>query len=256
MADMATRNGNDLTDWARRPGWTSVPLDLDERIVVAFATPLADLEDHWRAELEPVEFGRFRDLGFVTGLEQHRGIYDPLLPVTTWAAVGWAPTGQVLSVCRMMRSWPGLDLPVLAAVDDGSMAVESVPALHAARHVPGATVEATIATVASADRPADLPKPTLVCQGLFVAAIAAFGCRWILSAVDPGALEHAHAKAPGAERIRTVGHGCDTAGIESLVVTLDVGDVVRGLTDGAPDLLASAMRATRQLLGGAEPMVA
>ena len=49
-------------------------------------------------QVRDARFDHFRDLGFVTEREQHRGIYDPLLPVTTWAAVGWAPTGQVLSV--------------------------------------------------------------------------------------------------------------------------------------------------------------
>ena len=253
---METCTCNDLAQWGTRPGWISTSLDIDDRIVVGLATPMADPDHRWRAELEPVEYRRFHDLGFVVDLDQHRAIYDPVLPVTTWAAVGWAPTGQVLSVCRMMRSWPGLDLPVLAALDDGSMTIDAVPALHAARHVPGAAVEATIATVPTAERPSELLRPTEACHGLFMGAAVAFGCRWVLSAVDPGALRRAHVHAAAGQQIRTVGHGRDTAGIESLVITLEVGEVVRGLADATPELMASAMRAAQQLLGGAGSVAA
>ncbi len=86
--------------------------------------------------------------------------------------------------------------------------------------------------------------------------IAALDGKPRVSNVSLDMLQGALRLLAGPERIRTVGQGCDTAGLESLVVTLDVGDVVRGLADGAPDLLASAMRATHQLLGGAEPLAA
>ena len=234
--------------WNARPGWSSAPLDqLDPRIVVALVDPARDASAAWRSDLEAIEYEQFHARGFVTDIDEHRSIYDPVLSRTHWAAVGWAPTGQVLSVCRMMRSSPTVLLPVLAALEEGCMRIDDIPALVDARNDAGSAIEATLATVPKDRRPRELSRPTELCHGLFMAFASMSGCRWILSAVDPGALDRSHRHAAAGAMLETVGGGQDTAGVESLVVVVGVDQVLDAVAGDVDSPMALAMRVGREL---------